>query len=202
MLKSISFKKLAVLSAGIVIVLSSCGLQNTASESSGDATAAGKTKNFTLVNGQACFETKSQYVNEWSDANNIWNNNYNIWFANDGFPSAQGIEVVGGSGVWIGINWQPDPTGLANAYWAPYSSPTFGDCEEQIALLGEDVVAGIPNVATGSISVKVCVKPEVKQSIIDGYTEQLARPVGGEVTEAYLAAMQKGLDVANGMCTN
>jgi hypothetical protein len=199
MLKSISFKKLAVLSAGIAIVLSSCGLQNSASESSGDATAAGKTKNFTLVNGQACFETKSQYVNEWRDANNIWNNNYYIWF-NDGFPTALASEVVGG--VWIGTNWQPDPTGFANSYWAPYSSPIIGGCEEQIALLGEDVVAGIPNVATGSINVKVCVKPEVKQSIIDGYTEQLARPVGGEVTKAYLAAMQKGLDVSNAMCTN
>ena len=52
MLKSISFKKLAVLSAGIAIVLSSCGLQNTASESSGDATAAGKTKNSAL--GEWC----------------------------------------------------------------------------------------------------------------------------------------------------
>ena len=49
MLKSISFKKLAVLTAGLAIVLSSCGLQNSASESSGDETAAGKTKNAALA---------------------------------------------------------------------------------------------------------------------------------------------------------
>jgi hypothetical protein len=49
---------------------------------------------------------------------------------------------------------------------------------------------------------KTCVKPDVKQKLIDGYTEQLARPLGGEVTDAYLAVMQKGLDVSNAMCTN
>ena len=52
MFKSISFKKLAVLTAGLAIVLSSCGLQNSASESSGDETAAGKTKNSAL--GEWC----------------------------------------------------------------------------------------------------------------------------------------------------
>jgi hypothetical protein len=203
MLKSISFKKLAVLSAGIAIVLSSCGLQNSASESSGTETAAGKTKNFTLVNGQACFETESQFGNEYNAAVNLWNGNYYNWFGNS-YP--QGLTIltvnVGPARYQVPTDWVRDDTGFASAYWAPFASPIFGGCEEQIALLGEDVVAGIPNVATGSISVKACVKPEVKQSIIDGYTEQLARPVGGEVTEAYLAAMQKGLDVSNAMCTN
>ena len=199
MLKSISFKKLAVLTAGLAIVLSSCGLQNSASESSGDETAAGKTKNYALVNGQACFESESQYQAEVTDATYVWNNNYDNWFAPD-YPTATEFVSAGGNGVFF--PWKNDKTGLANSYWAPYTSPIFGDCEEQIALLGEDVVAGISNVPTGGISVKTCVKPEIKQSIIDGYTEQLARPAGGEVTEAYLAAMQKGLDVANAMCTN
>ena len=68
MLKSISFKKLAVLTAGLAIVLSSCGLQNQAGDSSDDATAAGKTKNFTLVNGY-CYDN----VNQWQEANNsLW----------------------------------------------------------------------------------------------------------------------------------
>jgi hypothetical protein len=200
MLKNNSFKKLAVLTAGIAIVLSSCGLQNSASESSGTETAAGKTKNFTLVNGQACFESESQLNIEVNDAVIFWNRNYDSWFPNG---DVYGTSVAGfANGHVVGINYVNDPSGFADNYWAPYISPIFGGCEEQIALLGEDVVAGIPNVATGSISVKACVKPEVKQSIIDGYTEQLARPVGGEVTEAYLAAMQKGLDVSNAMCTN
>jgi hypothetical protein len=200
MLKSISFKKLAVLTAGLAIVLSSCGLQNSASESSGDETAAGKTKNFTLVNGQACFESEAQFWNEVYAAVNLWNNNYFNWFPKgDVYP----VNTESIAGFVIGVDYKNDPSGLADAYWAPFrGSPIIGGCEEQIALLGEDVVAGISNVATGAISVKTCVKPEIKQSIIDGYTEQVARPVGGEVTEAYLAAMQKGLDVANGMCTN
>ena len=200
MLKSISFKKLAVLSAGIAIVLSSCGLQNSASESSGDATAAGKTKNFALVNGQACFESESQLNIEAIDAVIFWNNNYYGWFPNGDVYGTSTARFS--NGLVVGINYVNDPSGFADNYWAPYISPLIGGCEEQIALLGEDVVAGIPNVATGAISVKACVKPEVKQSIIDGYTEQLARPVGGEVTEAYLAVMQKGLDVSNAMCTN
>ena len=199
MLKSISFEKLAVLTAGLAIVLSSCGLQNSASESSGDETAAGKTKNYALVNGQACFESKSQFQAEVSDATDVWNSNYYNWFGSN-YPIGDGFVSVGGTSVLF--PWSNDITGFANSYWAPYTSPIFGDCEEQIALLGEDVVAGISNVPTGGISVKTCVKPEIKQSIIDGYTEQLARPVGGEVTEAYLAAMQKGLDVSNAMCTN
>jgi hypothetical protein len=175
-------------------------LQNSASESSGTETAAGKTKNFTLVNGQACFESESQLTIEVNDAVNLWNSNYWSWFPRG---DVYGMDIARFSnGHVIGINYVNDPSGFADNYWAPYISPLIGGCEEQIALLGEDVVAGIPNVATGSISVKVCVKPEVKQSIIDGYTEQLARPVGGEVTEAYLAAMQKGLDVSNAMCTN
>ena len=196
MLKSVSFKKLAVLTAGLAIVLSSCGLQNTASESSGDETAAGKTKNFALVNGQACFESESQLWVELNAHINHWNNNYYSWFPGG---TVQGMTITDRG---VPHNFINDPSGFADAYWAPFVSPIFGGCEEQIALLGEDVVAGISNVATGAISVKTCVKPEIKQSIIDGYTEQLARPVGGEVTEAYLAAMQKGLDVANAMCTN
>ena len=199
MLKSISFKKLAVLSAGIAIVLSSCGLQNTASESSGTETAAGKTKNFALVNGQACFESETQLADEVYAAIGFWNNNYYSWFPNgDVYPTTP-INI---SGYALGINYQNDPSGFADAYWAPYVSPTFGDCEEQIALLENPVVEGTPTVAAGVVNSPACVKPEVKQAIVDGYTEQLARPVGGEVTEAYLAAMQKGLDVSNGMCTN
>ena len=196
MLKSISFKKLAVLTAGLAIVLSSCGLQNSASESSGDETAAGKTKNFALVNGQACFESKDQFYTEYNAHIYNWNSNYHIWF-----PNALTFAMTQ-TEYGVPYNFQNDGSGFADAYWAPFVSPNFGGCEEQIELLGEDVVAGISNVATGAISVKTCVKPEIKQSIIDGYAEQVARPAGGEVTDEYIAKMQKGLDVSNAMCTN
>ncbi len=75
MLKSISFKKLAVLSAGIAIVLSSCGLQNEASESSG----AGKTKNFALLgDGTFCYDSLEEQmiaIQVNFDAHNQWHMN-------------------------------------------------------------------------------------------------------------------------------
>ncbi len=75
MLKSISFKKLAVLSAGIAIVLSSCGLQNSASESSG----AGKTKNFALLgDGTFCYDSTDEQqiaIRTNQDAHMQWHMN-------------------------------------------------------------------------------------------------------------------------------
>jgi len=194
----ISKMRVTALAVGLAIVMSSCGIQNQAGDSS-SAPAAGKTKNVALVNGQGCFESESQFSAEVGDAVNLWNNNYYNWFPNgDVYP----VNVVTIAGFVIGVDYQNDPSGFADAYWNTFRSPIIGGCEEQIALLDGSVVAGVSNVATGAVSVKACVKPEVKQSIIDGYTEQLARPLGGEVTDAYLAEMQKGLDISNGMCTN
>ena len=79
MLKSISFKKLAVLTAGLAIVLSSCGLQNSASESSDTETAAGKTKNFALLaDGTFCYDSEEEQQTAWrtnEDAHMQWHRN-------------------------------------------------------------------------------------------------------------------------------
>jgi len=106
MLKSISFKKLAVLTAGIAFVLSSCGLQNTAGESSGSATAAGKTKNSAL--GEWCYVT-GQTVNidaPWAGYPSIrWladitrrdkknSGNRFDWVGNDGISDVYGPSIV------------------------------------------------------------------------------------------------------------
>ena len=105
MLKSISFKKLAVLSAGIAIVLSSCGLQNSASESSGDATAAGKTKNAALasewcyVTGQAV-NIDARFVGFFSIrmladfSRQPWNRNRFNWVGNDAISDVYGPSIV------------------------------------------------------------------------------------------------------------
>ena len=107
MLKSISFKKLAVLTAGLAIVLSSCGLQNTASESSGDETAAGKTKNAALAS-EWCYVT-GQAVNidaPWGGYPSIrWladitrrdkknSGNRFDWVGNDGISDVYGPSIV------------------------------------------------------------------------------------------------------------
>ena len=189
MLKSISFKKLAVLTAGLAIVLSSCGLQNEASESSdesssesaGTETAAGKTKNFALLaDGTFCYDTADEQNAAIQAASAAHNAHHMADDANGG----QGIA---------------DPN---SAWWTTNRAL---HAQEQGAFSGQ--IGGCPAPAPGisgaaEASVLTCVTKEQKQQMIDGYTEQLARPLGGEVTEAYLAVMQKGLDVAKATCTN
>ncbi len=184
MLKSISFKKLAVLSAGIAIVLSSCGLQNDASESSGDATAAGKTKNSAL--GEWCYNDEVGTPMDLDEPID-WGLTKREWADLDNAR----------------YHWQDNQTWLTDVYGpdiVPCSWTNYGmDKPVDVVLFDEGNAVGISGPPA---NVAACVKPDVKQKLIDGYTEQLARPVGGEVTEAFLAQMQKGLDVSNGMCTN
>ena len=181
MLKSISFKKLAVLTAGLAIVLSSCGLQNEASESSGDETAAGKTKNYALTQSGACFDN----VETWSALVQQLDAKWQKLNYGPGYQEEFAVIFPVG---WPGNeDWNSFYKDLYNGELCPSGGIESLEIDDQSS--------------TGS-SAPVCVKSEIKQAMIDGYTEQLARPVGGEVTEAYLAAMQKGLDVANAMCTN
>jgi hypothetical protein len=66
-----SKKRLAVLTVGLAIGMSSCGIQNQAGDSSGDAIAAGRTKNSAL--GEWCLETVTKdnvdidrrWINGW-----------------------------------------------------------------------------------------------------------------------------------------
>ena len=188
MLKSISFKKLAVLTAGLAIVLSSCGLQNSASESSGTETAAGKTNNFALVQGGICFEDQQEQLTAIA--------NYGNWGAGGPGRVRSAFEQYWDALAYQqGVQW--------DGQWAPgwdlMVQAQVGGCpEEAVGVQGaestpEDVQDFNP---------RGCIKPDVKQTMIDGYTEQLARPVGGEVTEAYIAQMQKGLDITKANCTN
>ena len=181
MLKSISFKKLAVLTAGLAIVLSSCGLQNTASESSGDETAAGKTKNFALVNSGACFDDEATWRATWT-------NRYAYW-ESVGFGEGYNAEFA----QLMPVNWLTGPDW--NAFFRDLNNGELCPSGGIESLENED------QSSTGS-STKVCVKPEIKQAMIDGYTSQVNRPLGGEVTEAYLAEMQKGLDTVKATCTS
>ena len=189
MLKSISFKKLAVLTAGLAIVLSSCGLQNEASESSdesssesaGTETAAGKTKNFALLaDGTFCYDTEDEKNAAIQAASAAHDAHHQADLANGN----QGIADQ--NSAWWGVN-----NGLHNQLSAAMGGQ-IGGCP-----------APAPEVSGASEGSKFnCIKPAIKQQLIDGYTEQLARPLGGEVTEAYLATMQKGLDVTKATCTN
>ena len=180
MLKSISFKKLAVLTAGFAIVLSSCGLQNSASESSGTETAAGKTKNFALLaDGTFCYDTLDEQQAAFAASNAAHQAHHDADQANGN----QGMADQ--NSAWWVINRALHDQGN------PILSAKIGGCP-----------APTPDIsAAAEASVLTCVTKEQKQQMIDGFTEQLARPLGGEVTEAYLAVMQRGLDVSKGTCT-
>ena len=200
MLKSISFKKLAVLSAGIAIVLSSCGLQNSASESSGDAaaessdteTAAGKTKNFALAPTGVCWDDLGAFLAAHNLEHQIHNN---AWIA---------FSQANPGATWADFDaqfpWQSffqNTSDLNGDEWNAFLASVNDGVPCPAGALAEEGEEAVGHATTAH-----CVKPEIKQQLIDGYTEQLARPVGGEVTDEYIAKMQKGLDVSNAMCTN
>ena len=178
MLKGISFKKLAVLSAGIAIVLSSCGLQNTAGESSGDATAAGKTKNFALVNGY-CYDSSLQWK-EALDAALI------AWDAAGGDPS-RFYEFMGATVPALlpdntldnNFDWTPFWVGLDDGVPCPVGT-TFAESND---------VPAVP--------VKACYTQEFIDATVAGFTEQRDKP---DASDAYKAEMQKGIDAISGGC--
>ena len=178
MLKSISFKKLAVLSAGIAIVLSSCGLQNDASDSSGDATAAGKTKNFTLVNGY-CYDN----VDQWFEADiALWD----AWREAGGDESRL-YEFTSPTNPWVlpdgsmdeSFDWGPFWAGFEDGVPCPVGT-TFAESND------------VPAVA-----VKACYTQEFIDATVAGFTEQRDKP---DASDAYKAEMQKGIDAISGGC--
>ena len=178
MLKGISFKKLAVLSAGIAIVLSSCGLQNTAGESSGDATAAGKTKNFALVNGY-CYDSSLQWK-EALDAALI------AWDAAGGDPSrfyefmSVTDPIIRPDNTWaMDFDWTKWWEGLLDGVPCPVGT-TFAESND---------VPAVP--------VKACYTQEFVDATVAGFTEQRDKP---DASDAYKAEMQKGIDAIMGGC--
>ena len=181
MLKSISFKKLAVLSAGIAIVLSSCGLQNDASESSGDATAAGKTKNFALSNGY-CYDSVAQWL-EAEDA--AWA----AWIA-AGSDNSRLYEFIGP----VYPTLRPDGT---QASW-----DTLNGKVTWLAGLDDGVPCPVGTTFAESndvpaVPVKACYTQEFIDVTVAGFTEQRDKP---DASDAYKAEMQKGIDAISGGC--
>jgi hypothetical protein len=178
MLKSISFKKLAVLSAGIAIVLSSCGLQNSASESSGDATAAGKTKNFALVNGY-CYDNVDQWLEAINAASDAWNE--------AGADNSRLYEFVAPVAPWVlpdntvdrSFNYRTWGAGLEDGVPCPVGT-TFAESND---------VPAVP--------VKACYTQEFIDATVAGFTEQRDKP---DASDAYKAEMQKGIDAVKGSC--
>ncbi len=183
MLKSISFKKLAVLSAGIAIVLSSCGLQNDASDSSGDATAAGKTKNFALVNGY-CYDSVAQWEEAMNSAQAAWEK--------AGFLQDDRYEFMNG----IDPRVRPDNTFDFDYDWAEFwSSLDDGEPCPVGTTFAESALA--ESAGASAVTAKACYTQEFIDATVAGFTEQRDKP---DASDAYKAEMQKGLDAISGGC--
>ena len=191
MLKSISFKKLAVLTAGLAIVLSSCGLQNSASESSGDETAAGKTKNFTLVNGY-CYDN----IDQWQEATNSL------------YESALALE----GGVWAASSQQLALLSATNPHFNPDGSwdPNYAGWDAFWAGLYDDVPCpvGTTFAESGSVPVvplqsngvpKECYPQDYIDATIAGFEQQRDK---ADATDAYKAEMQQGIDTLKKTCVS
>ena len=191
MLKSISFKKLAVLTAGLAIVLSSCGLQNQASESSDDATAAGKTKNFTLVNGY-CYDN----LDQWQVATNSL------------YEAAKDLE----GGEWVGSSQQYAAMSPTNPHFGPDGSwdQNYAGWDAFWAGLRDDVPCpvGTTFAESGSVPVvplqsngvpKECYPQDYIDATIAGFEQQRDK---ADATDAYKAEMQQGIDTLKKTCVS
>jgi hypothetical protein len=171
----ISKVRIAALAVGLAIVMSSCGIQNQAGDSS---SASGKTKNYALNNAGACFDNVASWRATWTSRYAYWESvgfgeGYNVEFEQLMPPNFR-----------TGPDWDTFFRDLNNGELCPSGG---------IESLGS---------STQGSSTQACVKPEIKQAMIDGYASQVNRPLGGEVTEEYIAKMQKGLNITNAMCTN
>ena len=183
MLKSISFKKLAVLSAGIAIVLSSCGLQNDASDSSDGATAAGKTKNFALSNGY-CYDNMDQ----WAETNN------SLWVEAVALEGGEFKHTPQQNAIMSPSNPHINPDGTYD--------PNFSGWEAFWAGLDDGVPCPVGTTFAESndvpaVAVKACYTQEFVDATVAGFTEQRDKP---DASDAYKAEMQKGIDAISGGC--
>ena len=187
MLKSISFKKLAVLTAGLAIVLSSCGLQNQASESSG----SGKTKNFALTSGGFCFDS----LEEWAVAHN------------SSYSAAMALE----NGEWIPTQEQiailmpVDPLMNSDGTYTNFVdwSKFFDGVSD-----GKPCPAGTTFAESGSVPVvplqsngvpKECYPQDYIDATIAGFEQQRDK---ADATDAYKAEMQQGIDTLKKTCVS
>ena len=178
MLKSISFKKLAVLSAGIAIVLSSCGLQNDASDSSGDATAAGKTKNFALSNGY-CYDSMAQWLGAENAALAAWDA--------AGADPSRIYEFAAPVAPWA----LPD-----NTWDESFDFETWGaGLEDGVPCPVGTTFAESNDVP--AVAVKACYTQEFIDATVAGFTEQRDKP---DASDAFKAEMQRGIDAIKGTC--
>ena len=192
MLKSISFRKLAVLTAGLAIVLSSCGLQNSASESSDDTTAAGKTKNYALANDGTCWD------------------NIDSWIL--GFDATVDNMIAERGEIPEDLAWDgpgTDHTSASDPEYAAYITAQIARFLPSSDAFFEEMTNGEPCPAgtlSSSANERSCLPQALIDSGIAGFTEQINKDFPAdwsqEMIDKYKAEMQRGIDALKGTCVS
>ena len=190
----ISKAKLAALAVGLAIVMSSCGIQNQAGDSS---SAGGKTKNYALSTDGTCW-----------DSPDGWNNDLQA--------TVNSIEAERGP-LPADLNWNGPGNGFSSAdqEYADYVYSQVrrfepsGDAFYEEMGNGEPCPAGTQSSAasSGTTNVRSCLPQALIDSGIAGFTEQLNKtdyPAdwSQEVIDNYKAEMQKGIDALKGTCVS
>ena len=194
MLKSVSFKKLAVLTAGLAIVLSSCGLQNSASESSDDTTAAGKTKNYALATDGTCWDSADSWMSDFE----AWLNSMNA----ERGPIPLDL-TSDGSGIVYTSASDPEYAAYITANLARF----FPSGDDVTPFFGE-MTNGEPCPARtlSAANERSCLPQALIDSGIAGFTEQINKDFPAdwsqEMIDKYKAEMQRGIDALKGTCVS
>ena len=180
----ISKVRIAALAVGLAIVMSSCGIQNQAGDSS---SASGKTKNYALSGNGYCYDS----IEQWGEANNSvfaeWSAKYN----GDLSPEALALlsttqPHITPDGSWdYSYDFRTFFAGLTDGVPCPAGS-TFAES------------GSVPVVPLQSNGLpKDCYPQDYIDATIAGFEQQRDKP---DATDAYKAEMQKGIDTLKKTC--
>jgi hypothetical protein len=176
----ISKVRIAALAVGLAIVMSSCGIQNQAGDSS---SASGKTKNFALLaDGRFCFDTPEEEQAAINAAHEAHDFHHTLGNPIDEDPN----------GPWWARNLALHGTIELSM------DGQIGDCPATVSASSADVAAE---------AAFVCVTSDQKQAMIDGYKEQIAKTdYPADWSPATIAdyqdQMKRGLANAEIICTS
>ncbi len=181
----ISKVRIAALAVGLAIVMSSCGIQNQAGDSS---SASGKTKNYALTSSGYCYDSVDQWLEAFNSTlaaalaleNEVW------------IPTQEQIALMmpvdpglKSDGSFSDADWDNFLAGVTDGVPCP-AGTTFAES------------ASIPVVPLQSNGLpKDCYPQIFIDETIAGLEQQRDKP---DATDAYKAEMQQGIDTMKKIC--
>ena len=189
----ISKVRIAALAVGLAIVMSSCGIQNQAGDSS---SASGKTKNFALATDGTCWDSVDAWIDEVVALENA------IFAELGDFP----FDLVwNGPGAGFSSAEDPKYAEFVAANFRRFEPSKDGNVWNEEIRNGEPCPAGTQSAST--VNVRSCLPQALIDSSIAGFTEQLNKtdyPADWSqaMIDNYKAEMQRGIDALKGTCVS